>query len=186
MMYLYLGGSVSMQQPLRRFDGTDLTYTREDFLNAITANIVMAAGPEQTDSRYHKALILKRIAMIQTNLILLAHQWYSNLILEIKKNWQAFCREFQNTIDNQQVKTQVKLLLESITRASREQIKTIALPIEQMARKACVKDVPDMRNAQMIDALVKALAPQMARIALKKMANHNWAALEPQLLFAQS
>ena len=37
----------------------------------------------------------------------------------------------------------------------------------------------------MKDALVKALDPQLARIALKKIANHKSAAVEPQLPFAQ-
>ena len=37
----------------------------------------------------------------------------------------------------------------------------------------------------MNDALVKALNAQLARIALKKIANHKSAALEPQLPFAQ-
>ena len=49
MMYPYIGGWVPMQQSLRPFDGTEPTYTTEDFLNAITANMVMTAGPEQTD-----------------------------------------------------------------------------------------------------------------------------------------
>ena len=61
---------------------------------------------------------------------------------------------------------QAKLFLESITRVSGEQIKTIALRIEQMTRKAYVNNAPDMQNAQMIDALVKALDPQLARIEL--------------------
>ena len=69
MMYPYLGGLVPMQQCLRLFDGTDHTYTTEDFLNAITANLVMTTGPEQTDSPFHEAWNLKRIAMIQTALI---------------------------------------------------------------------------------------------------------------------
>ena len=43
-----------MQQSLRSFDGTNPTYTREDFLNAITANMAMTAGPEQYDSAYHE------------------------------------------------------------------------------------------------------------------------------------
>ena len=76
MMYLYLGGSVPMQQFLRPFDGTDPTYTTEDFLNAITANMAMTAGPEQTDSPFHEVWILKRIAIIQTALIGPAQQWY--------------------------------------------------------------------------------------------------------------
>ena len=42
-----------------------------------------------------------------------------------------------------------------------------------------------MRNAQMIEALSKALDPQLARIALKKIENHKSTALEPQLQFAQ-
>ena len=92
-----------MQQSLRSFDGTDPTYTKEYFLNDITANMVMTAGPKQTDSPYLEAWILKRIAMIQTALIGPAQQWYSHLPLEIKNN------EFQKTIDNQQSETQAKL-----------------------------------------------------------------------------
>ena len=86
---------------------------------------------------------------------------------------------------NQQSQTQAKLLLESITRASGEQIKTLALRIEQMTQKTYVNNAPDMRNAQMNDALVKALDPQLARTALKKIANHQSTALEPQLPRAQ-
>ena len=78
---------------------------------------------------------------------------------------QAFYREFQKTFDNQQSKTQGKLLLESITRASGEQMKTLGLRIEQMARKAYVNSAPDMRNARMNEALVKAFDPQLVRIA---------------------
>ena len=92
MMYPYMGGSVPMQQSLRPFDGTDNTYTTEDFLNAITANMVMTAGPEQTDSPYHEAWFLKRIAMIQTTLIGQVQQWYSHLPLDMKKNWQVLKR----------------------------------------------------------------------------------------------
>ena len=102
MMYPYLGGSVPMQQSLRQFDCTDPTYKTEDFLNAIKANMVMTAEPGQTDSPYQEAWILKRIAMIQTALIDPAQQWYSHLPLKVKKNWQAFCREFQKTFENQQ------------------------------------------------------------------------------------
>ena len=54
-----------------------------------------------------------------------------------------------------------------------------------MTRKAYVNNAPDMRNAQMNDPLVKALDPQLARIAIKKIANHKSTALEPQLPFAK-
>ena len=54
-----------------------------------------------------------------------------------------------------------------------------------MTRKANVSNAPDLRNAQMNDALVKALDPQLARIAPKDIANHKSTALEPQFSFAQ-
>ena len=41
-----------------------------------------------------------------------------------------------------------------------------------------------MPNAQLNDALVKALDPQLARIALKKIENHKSSELEAQLSFA--
>ena len=75
--------------------------------------------------------------------------------------------------------------MESITRASGEQIKPLALRIEGMTRKAYVNNATDMRNAQMNDALVKAHDLQLARIALRKIANHISTKLEPQLSFAQ-
>ena len=77
------------------------------------------------------------------------------------------------------MQTHAKFLLKSITRDSGEQIKTLALRIEQMIRKAYVNNAPDMPNAQMNDALVKALDPQLTRIALEKIANHKSTALEP-------
>ena len=65
----------------------------------------------------------------QTALIGRTQQWYSHLPLEIKKNGQAFFRELQKTFNNQHSQTQAKLLLQSITRASSEKIKTLALGI---------------------------------------------------------
>ena len=52
-----------------------------------------------------------------------------------------------------------------------------------MATKAYVNNAPNMINAQMNDAVAKALHQQLARIALKKIANHKLTALEPQFLF---
>ena len=54
-----------------------------------------------------------------------------------------------------------------------------------MTRKPYVNNAPDMRSAQMNDAIFEALGPHLARIALKKIANHKSIALETQLPFAQ-
>ena len=54
-----------------------------------------------------------------------------------------------------------------------------------MTWQAYANNAPDMRNAQMNDALVEALDPHLDRIALKKIANHKSTALEPQITLAQ-
>ena len=91
----------------------------------------------------------------------------------------------QKTVDDKQPQIHAKLLLESITSASGKQFKTLALRIEQMARKTYVNNAPDMRNAQMKYALVKALDPPVALIALKKYYLKS-PALEPHFPFAHS
>ena len=84
-----------MEQSLRPTDGTDPTYSTEDFLNAITANMVMTAGPETLDYTNHETWILKKIAMIQTALIGPAQQWYSPLPLETKITGKRFVVNFK-------------------------------------------------------------------------------------------
>ena len=59
MIYFILAGSEPMQQSIRLFDGTEPTYTTEDFLNAIKVSLLMTAGPEQADSPYNESWILK-------------------------------------------------------------------------------------------------------------------------------
>ena len=49
-----------------------------------------------------------------------------------------------------------------------------------MTIKAYVNNAPNMINAQMNDAVAEALHQQLARIALKKIANHKSTELEPQ------
>ena len=98
-----------------------------------------------------------------------------------RKELASVFPRISNTFDNQQLQTQTKPLLESITRASGEQIKTLAFRIEQKTRNAYANNAPDMRNAQMNEALVKALDQQLAGIALKQLQitnqlhwNHNF------------
>ena len=47
-----------------------------------------------------------------------------------------------------------------------------------MTRKAFVNNAPDMRNAQINDAIVKTLDPRLARIVLIKITNLKLTALE--------
>ena len=54
-----------------------------------------------------------------------------------------------------------------------------------MTQKAYANNASYMRNAQINDALVRELDPQLARMALKKTATDKSTALEQQFLFPQ-
>ena len=82
-----------MDQSSRPFDVTEPTYTTDGFLNAITGNLVITAGPEPVESPYHETWILKKIAGIQPALIGPPQQWYLHLRLEMRKTGQCFAEK---------------------------------------------------------------------------------------------
>ena len=48
------------------FPGTDPEYSVEDYLNAVTANLILNIGPEPINTPLHQNWIHRRTALIQT------------------------------------------------------------------------------------------------------------------------
>ena len=48
------------------FTGTDREYSVEDYLNAVTANLILNIGPEPINTPLHQNWIHRRTALIQT------------------------------------------------------------------------------------------------------------------------
>ena len=88
--YLMGGSSITSNKPLMVFTGTDPEYSVEDYLNAVTANLILNIGPEPINTPLHQNWIHRRTALIQTTLDGAAQKWFSVLPLEIKSNWKRF------------------------------------------------------------------------------------------------
>ena len=54
------------------FIGTDPEYSVEDYLNAVTANLILNIGPERINTPLHQNWIQRRTALIQYTLHLMA------------------------------------------------------------------------------------------------------------------
>ena len=67
-LYLMGGSSKLSNKPLMVFTGTDPEYSVEDYLNAVTANLIMNIGPESITKPLHQKWNHRRIALIQTTL----------------------------------------------------------------------------------------------------------------------
>ena len=63
--YLMGGSSIISNKPLMVFTGTDPEYSVEDYLNAVTANLILNIGPEPIKSPLHQNWIyqLRKIAI---------------------------------------------------------------------------------------------------------------------------
>ena len=58
--YLMGGLSITSNKPLMVFTGTDPEYSVEDYLNAVTANLILNIGPEPINTPFHQNWIHRR------------------------------------------------------------------------------------------------------------------------------
>ena len=134
--YLMGGSSITSNKPLMVFTGTDPEYSVEDYLNAVTANLILNIGPEPINTPLHQNWIHRRTALIQTTLDGAAQKWFSVLPIEIKSNWKRFTQEFSKMFDSERNKQQQRVLCNEIRRLPNETIKQLAVRIETLVRKA--------------------------------------------------
>ena len=83
--YLMGGSSITSNKPLMVFTGTDPEFSVQDYLNAVTANLILNIGPEPINTPFYQNWIHRRTALIQTTLDGAAQKWFSVLPIDKKK-----------------------------------------------------------------------------------------------------
>ena len=68
------------------FTCTDPDNSVEEYLNAVTANLILNIGPETINTPLHQNLIHRRTALKQTTLDGAAQKWFSVVPKEIKSD----------------------------------------------------------------------------------------------------
>ena len=104
------------------FTGTDPEYSVEDYLNAVTANLILNIGPEPINTPLHQNWIHRRTALIQTTLDGAAQKWFSVLPIEIKSDWKRFTQEISKMFDSERNKQHQRVLCNEIRRLPNETI----------------------------------------------------------------
>ena len=165
------------------FTGTDPEYSVENYLNAVTSNLILNIGPEPINTPLHQNWIHRRTALIQTTLDGAAQKWFSVLPIEIKSNWKRFTQKFSKMFDSERNKQQQRVLCNEIRRLPNETIKQLAVRIETLVRKAYSLNTHDYKNTKMTEILMMTLTPQLRKIAIKKRASHPSSIREPNLDF---
>ena len=181
--YLMGGSSITSNKPLMVFTGTDPEYSVEDYLNTVTANLILNIGPEPMNTPLHPNWIHTRTALIQTTLDGAAQKWFSVLSIEIKSDWKRFTQEFSKMFDSERNKQHQRVLCNEIRRLPNETIKQLAVRIETLVRKEYSLNTYDYKNTKTTEILMMTLTPQLRKIVLKKRASHPSSIREPDLAF---
>ena len=85
------------------FTGTDPEYSVEDYLIAVTANLVLNIGPEPINTPLHQNWIHRRTALIQTTLDGAAQKWFSVLSIEINQTGKNLHENFQKCLTPKEI-----------------------------------------------------------------------------------
>ena len=152
--YLMSGSSITSKNLLMVFTGTDPEYSVEDYLNAVTANLILDIGPEPINTPLHQNWTHRRTALTQTTLDGAAQKWFSVLPIEIKTDWKTFTQDFSKMFDSERNKQHQRVLCNEIRRLPKETIKQLAVRIETIVRKAYSFDTHDYKNTKMTEVLM--------------------------------
>ena len=166
--YLMGVSSITSNKPMMVFTGTDPEYSVEDYLNAVTAILILNIGPEPMNTPLHQNWIHRRTSLIQTTLDGAAQKWFSVLPIEIKSDWKRFTQKFSKMFDSERNKQHQRVLCNEIRRLPNETIKQLAVRIKTLVRKAYSLNTHDYKNTKMTEILMMTLTPQLRKIAIKK------------------
>ena len=133
--YLMGGSSISSNKPLIVFTGIDPEHSVEDFLNAVTANLILTIGPEPVKTPLHQNSIHRRIALIQTTPDGAAQKEFSVLHIDIKSDWKRVTQDFLKKFDSERNKPHQRVLCIEIRRIPNETIKQLTIRIETLVKK---------------------------------------------------
>ena len=139
--------------------GTDLAYSVEDYLNAVTASVILNSGPEPVNTPIHHNWIHRSTALIQTTLDDAAQKWFSVLLINIKSDWKIFIQEISKMFDCERNKQHQRGLCNEIRRFPNETINQFAVRIETLLSKALSLNTHDYKNSKMTEMLRITLTP---------------------------
>ena len=108
--YLIGGSSITSNKTLIVFTVTDPEFSVEDYLNAVTPNLILNIGPEPINTPFRQNWIHRRTALVQITLDGAAQKWFSVLPIDIKTNWKRFTQEFLKMFASERNKQRQRVL----------------------------------------------------------------------------
>ena len=98
----FINTSASIPEPMKPFDGLDHSYTPEEYLQQVEARLTFAISEEpQNNPVKYRSWRNRRMAYIQCSVIGTALDWYTNLHISYKQQWNSFVQLFKKQFSSQ-------------------------------------------------------------------------------------
>ena len=132
----FLNMSASIPEPMKPFDGLDHSYTPEENLQQVEARLTFAIGEEPLNNPIkNKSWHNRRMAYIQCSLTGTALDWYTNLHISYKQQWNSFVQLFKKQFSSQKLGYYAQVEAMSLMKKDNETVRHFALRVQQLVKK---------------------------------------------------
>ena len=132
----FMNMSASIPEPMKPFDGLDHSYTPEEYLQQVEARLTFAIGEEpQNNPIKYKSWHNRRMAYIQCSLTGTALDWYTNLHISYKQQWNSFVQIFKKQFSSQKTAYYAQVEAMSLMKKDNETVRHFALRVQQLVKK---------------------------------------------------
>ena len=130
----FMNMSASIPEPMKPFDGLDHSYTPEEYLQQVEAILTFAIGEEPLNNPIkYRSWHNRRLAYIQCSLTGTALDWYTNLHISYKQQWNSFVQLFKKQFSSQKTAYYAQVEAMSLMKKDNETVRHFALRVQQLS-----------------------------------------------------
>ena len=176
--------SASIPEPMKPFDGLDHSYTPEEYLQQVEARLTFAIGEEpQYNPIKYKSWHNRRMAYIKCSLTETALDWYTNLHISYKQQWNSFVQLFKKQFSSQKTAYYAQVEAMSLMKKDNETVRHFALRVQQLVKKGRCNENAATINPKNNEIFTKGLPKKLKDFAHKRQVKHVSTLLEPSIPF---
>ena len=180
----FINMSASIPEPMKPFDGLDHSYTPEEYLQQVEARLTFAIGEEpQNNPIKYKSWHNRRMAYIQCSLTGTALDWYTNLHISYKQQWNSFVQLFKKQFSSQKTAYYAQVEAMSLMKKHNETVRHFALRVQQLVKKGWCNENAATINLKNNEIFTKRLPKKLKDFAHKRQVKHVSTLLEPSIPF---
>ena len=175
---------VSIPEPMKPFDGLDHSYTPKESLQQVEARLTFAIGEEpQSNPIKYRSWHNRRMAYIQCSLIGTALNWYTNLHISYKQQWNSFVQLFKKHLSSQKTAYYAQVEAMSLMKKDNETVRHFALRVQQLVKKGWCKESASTINLKNNEIFTKGLPKKLKDFAHRRQVKHVSTLHEPSIPF---